>query len=282
MRSIISKIALSAAAALALQACGPKADEPQPLKISIFGEHIESIAHQQHISFKEAAQKVYDMGYRGVDVSNTIKPENMKILDEIGFEHAAIHAHVYFSDGEQEELAAQTISFMVENHFEKVLLVPGFLSDQPTDEEWETIIQRTAEFTKKAKAAGLDVCLEDYDHRNSPTYNTTRLDKMFERLPELNFVFDSGNFAFAGDAILPALEHFMPRVHHAHLKDRLAYGDAHLPATAVGGGILPIREAVKRLVENGYDGWFTVEFFGSRRTLEDAEFSIRTLRGDFD
>lgn len=39
-------------------------------------------------------------------------------------------------------------------------------------------------------------------------------------------------------------------------------------------------EIVRHLQKGGYDGWFTVEHFSSRRMLEDAEYSIKTLRGE--
>lgn len=274
----ITKAILMTAAAMSFGACCQKAEEPEPIKIAIFSEHIQSAARQGQISFREAAQKFRDLGFQGVDVDVKLSEENMAILDELGFEHAATHAHIYFSDNEQEESAQQCIDFMTNHHFDKVLLVPGFLTEQETEEEWNTIINRTAAFAKKAAAAGIDVMLEDYDNKMSPTFNTTRLDKMFAAIPELNFVYDSGNFAYAGDAVLPALEHFKSRVHHVHLKDRLAYRD--LASPAVGGGILPMMEMVRRLQEYGYDGWFTVEHFSSRRMLEDAEYSIKTLRGE--
>lgn len=57
--------------------------------ISIFSDHIAVVARQQNIPFKEAAQKIYDMGYRGVDVWYTIDPKQQAILDEIGFRHAS-------------------------------------------------------------------------------------------------------------------------------------------------------------------------------------------------
>lgn len=277
MNHIVTTI-IAATAATLLSSCSQKVQEPEPIKISIFSEHIQSAARQGNVSFREAASRFRELGYQGVDMDFKISTEDMAVLDELGFEHAAVHAHIYFSENEQEELSQQCIDFMVDNHFDKVLLVPGFLTEEAEEEEWDIIINRTAAFAEKAAKAGIDVMLEDYDSKLSPTYNITRLDKMFAAVPNLNFVYDSGNFGFAGEPVLVALDHFMPRIHHVHLKDRLAYRDNASPA--VGGGILPMTEIVRRLQANGYDGWFTVEHFSSRRMLEDAEYSIKTLRGE--
>lgn len=274
--SFASGLLLVAAAAMSSSCC-QSAQEPKPINIAVFAEHIQVAARQSGLTLREAGQKFRDLGYEGVDVDMNISQEDMDVLDELGFAHAAVHAHILFSDGEQEELSQKCIDFMVKNHFDKVLLVPGFFVDQPTDEEWDIIISRASVFAKKAAEAGIDVMLEDYDNKRSPTYNVARLDKMFKAIPDLNFVYDSGNFCFAGEGVLVALDHFKPMVHHVHLKDRIAYRD--LSPVAVGGGILPITEIVNRLQASGYEGWFTVEQFGSPRMLEDAEYSIKTLKG---
>jgi len=43
-------------------------------------------------------------------------------------------------------------------------------------------------------------------------------------------------------------------------------------------GIVPVKEVVDKLLESGYDGWFTVEQYGSAQMLEDAAVSIRNVR----
>lgn len=102
--------------------------------ISIFSDHIAEIARQKHITFREAAQKVYNMGYRGVDVWYTINPEEQAILDEIGFKHASAISHIDFTTGEHQDEVARSIDFMLSHGYNKVLLVPGLLPENPSTE----------------------------------------------------------------------------------------------------------------------------------------------------
>ena len=37
-----------------------------------------------------------------------------------------------------------------------------------------------------------------------------------------------------------------------------------------GNGCIPIAELVRSLLDSGYNGWFTVEQYGSRQMLEDS------------
>lgn len=163
MNRILNFIIL-ATFAIALSSCCRKAQEQEPIKISIFAEHIQSAARQGDMSFRDAALKFRELGFEGVDVDFRISPEDMAVLDELGFEHAAVHAHIYFSNDSQEKDAQQCIDFMVNNHFDKVLLVPGFLTEEAKDEEWDAIISRTAGFAQKAAQAGIDVMLEDAEY----------------------------------------------------------------------------------------------------------------------
>ena len=45
--------------------------------------------------------------------------------------------------------------------------------------------------------------------------------RIFSAVPDMDFVYDPGNFSYAGDAVLVVLDHIMPKI-HAHLKDRLS------------------------------------------------------------
>ena len=70
-------------------------------KISLFCDHVESIAQQENISFREAAQKVRNLGYQGLDVSISLSGDKRKVLDELGFELAWAFSWVDYYKGEQ-------------------------------------------------------------------------------------------------------------------------------------------------------------------------------------
>lgn len=248
--------------------------------ISIFSDHISVIARQKQISFREAAQKVYDMGYRGVDVWYTINPEEQAILDEIGFKHACSISEINFATGEHSEEVAKSIDFMLSHGYDKVLLVPGLLPENPSAQFLKDVYYRTEAYAHACRMAGLEVMIEDYDNPRSPCFNRAAIDKLFAEAPSLNHVFDSGNYIYAGDDVLETMEHFADRIHHVHLKDRKATGDLSSPA--VGTGIVPMKEVITGLLAMGYDGWFTVEHFGAPDMEQYAQISINSVNAAYE
>lgn len=247
--------------------------------ISIFSDHIATLAQQRKVTFREAAQLVYDMGYRGVDVWYTIDPEQQSILDEIGFAHASSISQIDFTTGEHPEEVQQSINFMLTHGYDKVLLVPGLLPENPSQQLLEEVYYRTEAYAHACRTAGLEVMIEDYDNPRSPCYNQAALDLLFSHTPSLNHVFDTGNYCYAGDDVLGAMLHFIDRIHHVHLKDRKALHD--LASPAVGTGIVPMQEVIVGLLKSGYKGWFTVEHFGAPDMAAYAETSIKTVNAAY-
>ena len=242
-------------------------------KISLFCDHVESIAQQENISFREAAQKVRNLGYQGLDVSISLSADKLKVLDELGLEHACAISWMDYYKGEQKELEDQTLDFMQKNGYDKVLVVPGFrTADAPKNAE-QKVYARLKKFTERAQALGLKVMVEDFDNPTSPCYGEGNLNRLFAASPSTEHVFDTGNYVFAGDDVMSALANFRNRISHVHLKDRLAAHDSASPA--IGTGVVPMTAVIRSLQDSGYDGWLTVEHYGSRRMLQDATLSIR-------
>ncbi len=64
---------LLAAALLSLAAVSCRqGGKAEPQKISIFCDHIETVARQEGISFAEAATRIKAMGYEGADILSLI------------------------------------------------------------------------------------------------------------------------------------------------------------------------------------------------------------------
>lgn len=248
--------------------------------ISIFSDHIAEIARQKHITFRDAAQKVYNMGYRGVDVWYTINAEEQEVLDEIGFKHASAIAHIDFTTGEHQDEVVRSIDFMLSHGYDKILLVPGLLPENPSQELLQEVYYRTEAYAHACQMKGLEVMIEDYDNPRSPCFNRAALDKLFAAAPSLNHVFDTGNYCYAGDDVMEAMHHFASRIHHVHLKDRKALHD--LASPAVGTGIVPMKEFITGLLAMGYQGWFTVEHFGAPDMEQYARTSINTVNEAYD
>ena len=263
-------------AALALVcACGPK-KAPAP-KISIFSDHIQTIARQEGISFREAATRVREIGFDGVDVRVLQDPEELRILDSLGFGHSCAIADIDYGAGAQPEMEEKSLAFLEERGYDRLLLVPGLMPDGWTAEDRAAARQRIAAFAERVAAKGFRVLLEDYDNPRSLCYNTERLDTLFALSESLGHVYDSGNFLFAGEDPMECYMHFRSRIGHVHLKDRVAPDD--MRCVPAGSGCVPIADIVRDLVATGYADWLTVEHFGSRQMLSDSRAAYANVRG---
>lgn len=241
--------------------------------ISIFCNHIEDIAKQEHITFADAAVKIREMGYTGVDVYTTQNTIELDLLQSLGFRFPCALMEVNYSVSDCRDVEQSAISFMKKYKINKVLVIVGLMEEGKYDHDFETVKTRVSAFAEKAEKEGIDVLLEDYDNAASPCYNMDRLANFFASSDNIGHVFDSGNYLFAGDDCMEALDKFKKKIGHVHLKDRVSTEDMSCPA--VGSGCIPIKKVVKALKASGYKGWYTVEFFGNPNMLSAAEDSYK-------
>ena len=249
-------------------------------RISIFFDHVAEIAKQENISIKEAAQKVRKLGYEGIDVRVNMSEWQLNLLDSLGFQHACAIADINLIEGEQPEVARKVLDFMHHHQYSRLLLLPGMLPRDADNQYIDAACTRIAAFVKAAQREGIDVMVEDFDNPRAICYNTPILDHLFAASPQLNHVFDSGNYLFCGEDVMVALHHFRERIHHVHLKDRKAMRDS--ASLVIGTGIMPLKDVISELLKSGYDGWFTVEHFGAPNMLKYATQSIANVKAAWD
>ena len=254
-------------------------------RISIFCDHIGTLARQEGITFAEAAEKLRDIGYTGADIRVFQSPSELRTLDSLGFARACAITDIDCSVDNQKELEFATLEFMQDKNISTVLLVPGLLPRDCSDNDRNMVISRIARFINMMSDYGIQVLVEDFDNPRSICYNAVRLDSLLTVSPKLNLVFDTGNFLYAGDDTRACLDRFCDRVSHVHLKDRVSATD--MTCVPIGTGCTPAAELIGRLLESGYNGWFTVEQYGSRNMLPDSRTAyentlaaIRAARDD--
>ena len=249
---------------------------PETMKISIFCDHIESVARQEKIPFAEAAKKIKEIGFEGADVRVFTKPEELKTLDSLGFAHSCVITDIDYSNPDQKELEDKTIDFMDKYGYDRLMLVAGFIPEGGFSQaEMDDARQRIAAFAARVTAKGYKILIEDYDHERSFTSNAERLDSLFAVSKDLGLVFDTGNFQFSGQDAMEQFEHFRNKIGHLHLKDRVSKTD--LKCVPAGTGCIPIVEIIGKLKEDGYTGWLTIEQFGSRNMLADSETAFQNI-----
>ena len=153
-------------AIFSLFSCNKAPDVP---KISIFCDHIESIARQERISFAQAATLLKECGYTGVDVRVFQRPEEIKTLDSLGFEHACAITEIDYSQEDQSQLEEQTLQFMDTQGYDRLLLVTGLMPESGfSQEQREAARKRIAAFAARVTAKGYTVMVEDYDIKDLP------------------------------------------------------------------------------------------------------------------
>ena len=81
---------------------------------------------------------------------------------------------------------------------------------------------------------------------------------------------------FAGEDALENLQRFKDRVAHIHLKDRAAEND--MRCVPAGTGCIPMADILRTMEGSGYQGWYTIEQYGSRNMLSDSQESINNIR----
>lgn len=266
-------LALSVFFALAVSAQGDR-------RVSLFADHINEVARQQKITFKEAARKVFELGVTGADVPVNMDADKLNALDQAGFKHSCVIAHIDLTKGDMEKEMAQTLKFMRENNYSKVLLIPGLMDKNATSADYDLLYKRIGRFVKLAESEGRDVVVEDYDNPQSPCHNTVLLDRMFAAVPSLGLNLDTGNYLACGEDLLEAQEHNYGKVRHVHLKDRKSATD--LTSVAVGTGVIPVEKSIVRLLSTGYKGWLTIECFGVKDMLEAVKTGVATVNKAYD
>lgn len=280
------KILLLFMGCLTLLSCTGGQVEP---KISVFAIHISTIAQQENISFAEAAVKVRQMGYTGADVF-TAEEDIVPVLDSLGFAHSCAIVQINYLNDEHVEgvdpntlrgsfsagwgdLENAAISFVKRHHYQRLMLVPLVVRQTTTPEDDEKVRRHVAAFVDRCQAEGIDLVVESYENEKSLCYGTERLQVLLNNSEKLGVAFDIGNFTFAHEDPLLAFEILKDRVRHVHLKDRASLED--MTSVPAGTGCSKIEAVLHKMQEMGYDGWYTVEIFGSQQMLSDVETAYR-------
>lgn len=254
--------------------------------ISVYYSHIMAAMSQTGLSLEEVAKACLEHHINGFDVIMSQIDEkcleNVETLKKCGMTCCAMPAHTDFLHQSDEALTQKIINNAKALGVRVIMAIPGLFVDgddkEATREFSAAPIKRLCELAKKEN---IFVGVEDYDDANSAVAGIEGVGWYLNRLPELHCIFDTGNFAYMGDATLEAFESFKIRItQQIHCNDRRLVpvdssrqrvrktGEIDFPAP-VGSGVIEHEEILKSLKAQGFDGIITIENFGSANALSD-------------
>jgi len=249
------------------------------MRSSVFYDHILNAALQSGKPLDQVLSTVAEAGIQAVELdlynfSDTT--DHCALLKSAGVETACVNAHYSMERGFDEHQAQAHIDAAISCGANKILVVPGYLSQEEGKALGNVIHDKDATFsfldscgnalriaeglariTDLATQRGVTVTIEDFDNTSSPLSGLNSMLWFLEKIPQLMCNFDTGNFVTHGDDLFDAWELLKDRVVHCHCKDR---GNGPV---AIGDGYLPCDQILRRMAQDGYTGYVAIEHYGA-------------------
>lgn len=153
------------------------------------------------------------------------------------------------------------------------------------------LIESLSEIVRYADGSGIKVAIENQSSLTRPDSRISDLITILDSVPELQFIFDTGNFFCIGEDVLEALKFLCPKTVHVHCKDWKpdpfgGFVRENIPrfsGVSLGEGEIPLKEIIKHFKNNGYTGNLVLEINSPDITLEmldkSADFLYNQLNG---
>ncbi len=154
-----------------------------------------------------------------------------------------------------------------------------------------TLAKNFRQVADYAQTLGIKTCFENHGHI---CQDYDRCEKLFNAIDHNNFglLLDMGNFLCADCDPVMAYSRLAPYAIHAHAKDfsytkyngKLPEGAFHtrganyLLGQAVGEGDVPVKQCIKILNMNDYDGYLSIEYEGMEDCIEGITRGFNNLK----
>lgn len=151
-------------------------------------------------------------------------------------------------------------------------------------ETLNTMVKGFALAVEHGKKHALKVCVETTPQDCICLSGTEDCKYVLEQVPGLGLVFDTANMLPHGDNPLEAYEQLKQYIVHVHLKDvslkKPGFAlwelelDSHgnqMDCVVYGDGVIPVRELYERMLKDGYNGKFTLEYARPSNKICDIE-----------
>lgn len=271
------------------------------MKLSVFYEHILEAARQENKSIDEICKMVSSFGIEGVEIENTrLKEDKEGVLANLNAGNLKISCmYGFFDFAHTEDLTSglHMVDLADELDIKKIMLIPGFLKKMEFlpiiyNHKVDKMISKLQKVCTYAKEKNIMVVLEDFDDKIAPFATSKQMQYFYENIPELKCAFDTGNFLYSEEDALEVLPMFIENIGHVHCKDRsFTVKEGEIPkttvkgrnmySTAVGNGVIPMKEIIEIILAKGYDDYFAIEHFGSLQQAKDMEASAKWFKNNF-
>ena len=251
-------------------------------------------------SLNQVLRSCSDFGIRGIDIEYRRLCADYDRIDEAlrynYMEVASIYQFYDLRNSSDIRVGKDQIDMAHRLGVKRVLIVPGFLSEDEAKAlhsvsgdyfAVERFMERSlcvqsmkealTELTNYAGPRGVEVTLEDFDDIKSPCSRMNELLWFMRNVPGLKCTFDMGNFAFGYENVIEAYELLKRYIVHVHCKDRGSEGNG-LKSVPTGSGYIPVAQLVRRLKEEDYRGYLSIEHFGDLDQLASIEQSAHFLK----
>lgn len=228
-------------------------------------------------SFDKIVSECKKLGVRGVEVrgingvmnfdgipefSDENKPKTLEKLKNNGLDFVCFGASSSFHDREKHEKniseAKLTVDYAKKFGVPFVRVFGNNVSPDDPETSMKNIIDGISAVCEYAEGSGVTVCLEIHGDVNTPE----RLAKVINGLKgykSFGIIWDvCHTFTGCGNDIDEVYEVIRPYVRHVHLKDAVRE-DGQTKLRTLGEGNINIEGIVKRLLDDGYDGYFSFE-----------------------
>lgn len=184
-------------------------------------------------------------------------PELPTLFEEKGLPIEGIHQHFDFAHASNGLGYRTCVHLAAECRANSLLVVPGLIlpEDDPVYAFGEMVLS-VRKIYEYAKINYITVCIEPFDHLDSPTHNAAGLKRFLDNIPGLACAFDTGNFVCDNENPLAVWPQFVDKICLLHLKDRyrrstdgkgtLCSDGLYSPTAPVGSGVIPIKWIIAR------------------------------------
>ena len=256
-----------------------------PVDFGAFFFQLENICQQKHCTLAEACAKLRQAHFGYVEIDfDQVNDTNLAVLRKADLQVSSIFCFLNFRQD-------------VETRLEKLLAIarrirPRFVMPIP-EEDTELalrplILQQLRCLQQALATERIQMVMEDYDGPGKTFASTVGLQRYLAEIPGLKCCFDTGNFFYLGEDILPAWRSLADQVVHLHFKDRrrderdgwlsteMADG-SKVSNAAIGNGFLPLQEFFQTVLQHGYRGIVVIEHACCHDQLDTLKSSIATM-----